>query len=58
MVVVGNVLVCSLLAHVLFDTGSSHTFVSTQFAKEPKPLGYELAVSQPTKRGIVCSIAY
>ena len=31
-VVAGNLIICSLLAYVLFDTGSSHTFVSTQFA--------------------------
>ena len=47
--VVGNLLICSLPAYVLFDTRSSHTFMSTQFAKkinkEHEPLGYELAVS-------------
>ena len=44
VVVVGNVLICSLPAYVLFDTGFYHTFVSIQFArklnKEPKLLGY------------------
>ena len=49
VVVVGNVLICFLPTYVLFDTGSSHTFVSTQFFrkfnKEPEPLGYELVAS-------------
>ena len=49
VVVVGNILICSSPTYVLFDTGTSHTFMSTQFArklnKKPKPLGYELAVS-------------
>ncbi|GFS43559.1 hypothetical protein Acr_00g0085770 [Actinidia rufa] len=62
IVVAGNILICSLPAYVLFDTCSSHTFVSTKFAsrlnKKPEPLGYELAVSQPTNEGIVCSIVY
>ena len=62
IVVAGNILICSLPAYVLFDTGSSHTFVSTNFAsklnKKPESLGYELAVSQPTNKGIVCSTVY
>ncbi|GFY81487.1 hypothetical protein Acr_01g0012960 [Actinidia rufa] len=62
IVVTGNILICSLPAYVLFDTGSSHTFVSTKFAsrlnKKPEPLGYELAVSQPMNKGIVCSTVY
>ncbi|GFS41563.1 hypothetical protein Acr_00g0075120 [Actinidia rufa] len=45
IVVAGNILICSLPTYVLFDTGSSHTFVSTKFAsrlnKEPEPLGYD-----------------
>ena len=62
MVVVGNVLVCSLPDYVLFDMGSSYTFVSTLFAskmnKEHEPLRYELTVSQPTNKGMICSIVY
>ncbi|XP_057502685.1 uncharacterized protein LOC130786392 [Actinidia eriantha] len=62
IVVAGNILICSLPAYVLFDTGSSHTFVSTKFAsrlnKKPEPLGYELVVSQPTNKGMVCSTIY
>ena len=58
----GNVLICSLPAYLLFDTGASHIFVSTQFARklnrEPELLGCELAVSQPTNKGIICSIIY
>ncbi|XP_057459270.1 uncharacterized protein LOC130749931, partial [Actinidia eriantha] len=61
-VVAGNLIICSLLAYVLFDTGSSHTFVSTQFAsrlnRKPEQLGYELVVSQPMSEGIVCSTIY
>ena len=61
-VVAGNLIICSLPAYVLFDTGSSHTFVSTQFAsrlnRKPEPLGYELVVSQPMTKGTVCSTVY
>ena len=62
VVVVGNVLICSLTTYVLFDMGSFHIFVSTQFAKkfnkEYKSLVYELTVSQPMNKGIICSIVY
>ena len=34
IVVAGNILICSLPAYVLFDTGSLHTFVSTNFASK------------------------
>ena len=58
----GNILICSLPAYVLFDMGSSHTFVFIQFAKklnkESEPLGYEIMVSPPSNRGIVCSTVY
>ncbi|XP_057469656.1 uncharacterized protein LOC130758731 [Actinidia eriantha] len=61
-VVAGNLMICSLPAYVLFDTGSSHTFVSTQFTsrldRKPEPLGYELVVSQPMNKGTVCSMVY
>ncbi|GFS33303.1 hypothetical protein Acr_00g0027690 [Actinidia rufa] len=62
IVVASNILICSLLAYVLFDTGSSHTFVSTKFAsrlnKKPELLSYELVVSQPTNKGIIYLIIY
>ncbi|GFS41489.1 hypothetical protein Acr_00g0074640 [Actinidia rufa] len=62
IVVAGNILICSLPAYVLFDTSSSHTFVSIKFAsklnKKPEQLGYELAVSQSTNKGMVCSTVY
>ena len=59
IMVAGNILICSLPGYVLFDMGSSHTFMSTNFAnKKPEPLGYELAVSQPTTKGMVYSIVY
>ncbi|XP_057497360.1 uncharacterized protein LOC130782078 [Actinidia eriantha] len=61
-VVAGTLMICSLPAYVLFDTGPSHTFVSTQFAsrlnKNPEPLGYDLVVSQPMTKGIVYSMMY
>ncbi|GFY88930.1 hypothetical protein Acr_06g0008700 [Actinidia rufa] len=61
-VVAGTLIIYSLPTHVLFDTGSSHTFVSIQFAnklnRKPDPLGYELVVSQPMTKGTVCSMVY
>ncbi|XP_057480443.1 uncharacterized protein LOC130767567 [Actinidia eriantha] len=61
-VVAGILMICSLSAYVLFDTGSSHTFVSTQFAsrlnRKPEPLGYDLVVSQPMTKRTVCSMVY
>ena len=62
VVVVGNMLVYSLPTYVLFDMGSLCTFGSTQFVKkmnkEHELLGYELAVSQPTNKGMICSTIY
>ena len=60
--VVGNLMICSLPAYVLFDTGSSHTFVLTQFAsrldRKPKLLGYKLVVPQLMNKGTMCSTVY
>ena len=62
IVVACDVLVCSLPAYVLFDSRSSHKFVLAQFAskmnKEYEPLGYELAMSRLTNKGMICSIIY
>ncbi|KAH7838847.1 hypothetical protein Vadar_031889 [Vaccinium darrowii] len=61
-VVAGNVLICSVPAYVLIDSGSTHSFISPQLAiKMPKvaePLGYDLLVSQPTSKGVVCTTVY
>ena len=57
-----TILICSIPAYALFNSGSSHTFIFTHFAsrmnKEPGPLGFELVVSQPMGKGIVCSTIY
>ncbi|KAF7126629.1 hypothetical protein RHSIM_Rhsim11G0010200 [Rhododendron simsii] len=58
-VVAGKTLICSMPAFVLIDSGSTHSFISTQFssklAKAPEPLGFELLVSQPMSRVSVLS---
>ena len=50
-VVSGTLNVCSKAAHVLFDSGSSHSFVSLAFVDmlhmSPKLLDCELWVSTP-----------
>lgn len=51
-------MICSVPAFVLIDSGSTHSFISTQFtsklAKALELLGFELLVSQPMNRGIIC----
>ena len=62
MVVAGNVLVCSTCSRFIRHEIFSHTFVSTQFFrkmnKEHEPLDYELVMSQPTNKGMICLIVY
>ena len=52
-VVTGNILICDKLAHVLFDPGATHSFISCSFverAKVPKSLMHvALSVSTPLR---------
>ncbi|KAF7134627.1 hypothetical protein RHSIM_Rhsim08G0114800 [Rhododendron simsii] len=61
-VVAGNMLLCSLLAYVLIDSGSSHSFVSSKFSMklptQPEPLGFELLVSQPMSSSTICTTVH
>ncbi|KAG5536038.1 hypothetical protein RHGRI_023734 [Rhododendron griersonianum] len=61
-VVSGTLHICGHLAYVLIDSGSTHSFVSAQFAiKLTRPLeslDYELHVSQPMGSGVICSTVY
>ncbi|XP_028100951.1 uncharacterized protein LOC114300283, partial [Camellia sinensis] len=51
-VVSGTLSICGLLAHVLIDSESTHSFVALHFAAKltstPEPLGYTLSVSFPS----------
>lgn len=55
-------LLCSLPAYVLIDSGSSHSFISLKFSMklpiQPEPLGFELLVSQPMSRGTICTTVH
>ncbi|KAG5553992.1 hypothetical protein RHGRI_011757 [Rhododendron griersonianum] len=61
-VVAGIMILCSLPAHVLLDSGSSHSFVSASFATKlplkPEPLELELLVSKPMSTGILCTTVF
>ncbi|XP_028057304.1 uncharacterized protein LOC114261264 [Camellia sinensis] len=50
-VVTGTLSVCGHLARVLFDSGSTHSFVAPHFVSKltstPEPLGYALSVAFP-----------
>ncbi|XP_056165622.1 uncharacterized protein LOC130137713 [Syzygium oleosum] len=51
-VVAGNISIALQCAYALFDSGATHSFVSTEFVKKldvlPEPLEYELRVNTPT----------
>ncbi|XP_058219278.1 uncharacterized protein LOC131329877 [Rhododendron vialii] len=61
-VVAGTILICSTPAYVLFDLGSTHSFIASQFAlklsKSPEPLAYELLVSMPLNSSTICKLIY
>ncbi|KAG5523801.1 hypothetical protein RHGRI_030706 [Rhododendron griersonianum] len=61
-VVAGTLTICSLPAHALIDSGSTHSFVSLHFADKiprvPEFLVYELLVSQPLSSKVVCNTVY
>ncbi|XP_058223184.1 uncharacterized protein LOC131332890 [Rhododendron vialii] len=56
------VLIYSLPAYVLIDSGSSHSFVSSKFSMklptQPEPLGFELLVSQPMSSSTICTTVH
>ncbi|XP_022154299.1 uncharacterized protein LOC111021593 [Momordica charantia] len=58
-VVTGTVLVCNAPAYVLFDSGSSQTFISTAFVRQTNlelaPLGFLLLVSTPSGSVMISS---
>ena len=61
-VVEGTIRLSERIARVLFDSGASHSFISSSFAtqisKESEPLGFQLVVSTPvgTKLTLMYSI--
>ena len=61
-VVSGMVPICSHLARILVDSGSTHSFVSHLFVEHlnvrSAPLGYELSVALPLSKPIVMSTIY
>ncbi|XP_058185865.1 uncharacterized protein LOC131303092 [Rhododendron vialii] len=61
-VVSGTLQICGHSAYVLIDSGSTHSFVSMQFAakltRPLEPLDHELHVSQPMGGNIECSTVY
>ncbi|XP_043714604.1 uncharacterized protein LOC122662960 [Telopea speciosissima] len=61
-VVAGIMSVSGMLAYVLFDSGSTHSFVSYEFASmmdvEPKNMDYLLCVSTPSGHVIETDVIY
>ena len=57
---IGTIKVVSSYAHVLFDSGATHSFISTGFTKkagmEPVPLNFEIGVSIPNGGIIMVSM--
>ena len=60
--VAGTLTVCSMPAYVLMDSGSTHSYVSSMFARNlnvmPELLGYDLSVHSPIGKPIVSSHVY
>ena len=58
-VVEGKILICEVEAKVLFDPGSTHSFVSPTFAQlicvPARELDYILTVATPVGKQVVCS---
>jgi len=61
-VVSGIITICGQPAHVLIDSGSTHSFVSYAFEHylnvSPVPLEYELSVSLPSGDSMLCDRVY
>ena len=58
----GTLLVCGFEAKILFDTGSTHSFMSPNFSKlidmPARGLEYVLTVSTPVGKQLVCRKYY
>ncbi|GFS36587.1 hypothetical protein Acr_00g0046810 [Actinidia rufa] len=61
-VVLGILPICGQPAHILMDSGSTHSFVSHSFeyylTTSPVPLEYELSVSLPSGDSMLCDRVY
>ena len=61
-VIAGRIFIHNIPTYALFDSGSTHSFVSHQHSTKipikPESLGYELLVAQPMRKGVVCSTTY
>ena len=61
-VVEGKLLVCGVGAHILFDHGSTHSFLSPMFAKKidnpPRELKFILTVTTRVGKQVICRIYY
>ncbi|GFZ12689.1 hypothetical protein Acr_23g0010740 [Actinidia rufa] len=62
LVVSGMLPICGQPAHILMDSGSTHSFVSNSFERylntSPVPLEYELSVSLPSGDTMLCDRVY
>ena len=60
--VVGTLLVCGIEAKILFDPGSTHSFLSPNFSKlidmPARELEFVLTVSTPVGKQVVCRKHY
>lgn len=60
--IVGTLSICGHLAHVLFDSGLTHSFVAPYFASKlasnPELLGYILFVSFPSGNSVLGTDVY
>ena len=58
----GKLLICGVEAQILFDPGSTHSFLSPMFANmiaiPSRELDYILTVSTPVGKQVVCSTYY
>ena len=58
-VIAGKVTVNGIPTYALFDSGSTHSFISISRAnridKILEPLDFDLIVSQPMSKGLICS---
>ena len=61
-VVEGKLLICGAEAQILFDPGSTHSFLSPMFAKmidaPLKELDYILTVTTPVGKQVICRTYY
>ena len=61
-VVEGKLLVCGVQAQILFDPGSTHSFLSPIFAKKidnpPRELDFILTITTPVGKQVICRTYY